>query len=52
MRNTGLIESIGLKNIFATEDQALTSIYERLGECAAEDRFCRVEPPVAKPQLG
>lgn len=42
MRATGLYDEIGAQNIFATEDQALADIYERLGEDAADDLFCRV----------
>jgi SulP family sulfate permease len=42
MRHTGLFDLIGQKNIFATEDQAITAIYERLGEDAAGDLFCAV----------
>ena len=44
MRATGLFDVITQKNIFATEDQALTAIYERLGEEAADDLFCVVKP--------
>lgn len=44
MRSTGLIELVGGHNIFATEDQALTAIYERLGEEAADDLLCPVLP--------
>jgi len=40
MRNTGLLDQIGNGNIFATENQALASIYERLGEEAADDLLC------------
>jgi SulP family sulfate permease len=40
MRATGLYELIGEDNIFATEDQAISAIYERLGEEAAADLFC------------
>jgi sulfate permease, SulP family len=40
MRETGLFEFISANNIFATEDQALADIYERLGENAADDLFC------------
>jgi SulP family sulfate permease len=40
MRATGLFEKIGQKNIFATEDQAIAAIYDRLGETAADDMFC------------
>ena len=40
MRATGLFELIGQGNIFATENQALASIYERLGEDAADDLLC------------
>ncbi|MFU8838997.1 MAG: SulP family inorganic anion transporter [Thiohalomonadaceae bacterium] len=42
MRATGLFEKMGTHNIFATENQALEDIYERLGEDAADDLFCRV----------
>ena len=42
MRATGLFDKVGSHNIFATEDQALADIYERLGEDAADDLFCRV----------
>lgn len=44
MRQTGLIEYIGEENIFATESQAITAIYERLGESAQDDLFCPVKP--------
>ena len=47
MRQTGLYELIGQHNIFATEDQAITAIYERLGHVAQEDLFCPVRPAVA-----
>jgi hypothetical protein len=40
MRATGLFELIGQKNIFATEDQALAYISERLGE-ASDDGLLR-----------
>jgi SulP family sulfate permease len=42
MRATGLFDKMGTHNIFATENQALEDIYERLGEDAADDLFCRV----------
>lgn len=42
MRATGLFELISQQNIFATENQALASIYERLGEAAADDMLCPV----------
>ena len=42
MRATGLFDEIGSHNIFATEDQALADIYERLGADAADELFCRV----------
>jgi SulP family sulfate permease len=45
MRSTGLFELIGQKNIFATENQALATIYERLGEEAADDMLCPVPQP-------
>ena len=44
MRQTGLIEFVGEENIFATESQAITAIYERLGESAQDDLFCPVKP--------
>ncbi|ODU91346.1 MAG: sodium-independent anion transporter [Thiobacillus sp. 65-69] len=44
MRQTGLIEAVGEENIFATEAQAITAIYERLGESAQNDLFCPVKP--------
>lgn len=40
MRNTGLFDLISQANIFATEDQAIAAIYERLGDAAADDLFC------------
>ncbi|TCJ20241.1 STAS domain-containing protein [Parasulfuritortus cantonensis] len=43
MRQTGLFELIGQENIFATEDQAIAAIYERLGE-TAQDSFCALNP--------
>lgn len=42
MRATGLFDVIGRGNIFATEDQAIAAIYERLGDVAADDLFCAV----------
>ncbi len=44
MRSTGLIDRVGQHNIFATENQALAAIYERLGEQAADDLLCPVLP--------
>lgn len=44
MRATGLYELIGPDNIFATENQAIAAIYERLGEEAADDLFCAISP--------
>jgi SulP family sulfate permease len=44
MRSTGLFDLISQKNIFANEDMALTSIYERLGDEAGDDLFCAVAP--------
>ncbi|MGV8990398.1 MAG: SulP family inorganic anion transporter [Thiobacillus sp.] len=43
MRNTSLFELIGPDNIFPTEDQAISAIYERLGDDAKEDLFCPVK---------
>ncbi len=42
MRNTGLFDLISQANIFATEDQAIAAIYERLGDAAADDLFCTI----------
>jgi SulP family sulfate permease len=47
MRNTGLFERIGQDNIFPTEDQAISAIYERLGDAAKDDLFCPVKPAAA-----
>lgn len=47
MRATGLFEAITQSNIFATEDQAIAAIYERLGDEANEDLFCLVKPAAA-----
>ncbi len=47
MRSTGLFELVGQENIFATEDQAISAIYERLGDAAHEDLFCVVKPATA-----
>jgi len=44
MRHTGLFDLIGQENIYATEDQAIAAIYERLGDKAAEDLFCALKP--------
>ncbi len=44
MRATGLFKAITQANIFATEDQALAAIYERLGDVAKDDLFCMVQP--------
>jgi SulP family sulfate permease len=44
MRATELFDLIEQKNIFATVDQALAAIYERLGDAAADDLFCLVRP--------
>jgi SulP family sulfate permease len=40
MRATGLFDLIGTDNIFATEQQAIKAISDRLGEAAANDQFC------------
>ncbi len=40
MRQTSLFDLIGHEHIFATEDQAISAIYERLGDEAADDLFC------------
>lgn len=47
MRQTGLFDVITQANIFATEDQAISAIYERLGDTAHEDLFCPVKPVAA-----
>lgn len=44
MRATGLFEAIGQDKLFATVDQAIATIYEQLGEEAADDLFCAVSP--------
>ncbi len=44
MRHTGLFDLISQTNIFATEDQAIAAIYERLGDEAADDLFCSLKP--------
>ena len=44
MRATGLFELISQANIFATEDQAITAIYERLGDEGKDDLFCALAP--------
>jgi SulP family sulfate permease len=44
MRATGLFDAIGQDKLFATVDQAIATIYERLGETAADDLFCAVAP--------
>lgn len=40
MCTTGLFDLIGQENIFATEQQAIKAISDRLGEAAANDPFC------------
>ncbi len=40
MRATGLYTIIGDENVFATECQALASIFQRLGEAAEKDALC------------
>ncbi len=47
MRATGLFDLITQANIFATEDQAIAAIYERLGEEAGDDLFCSLKPAAA-----
>jgi SulP family sulfate permease len=47
MRATGLFEAVTQNNIFATEDQAIAAIYERLGDEAKDDLFCAVKPATA-----
>ena len=42
MRATGLLDAIGQNNIFATEGQAIATIYEQLGKDATDDLFCMV----------
>lgn len=44
MRATGLFDAIGQDKLFATEDQAIATIYERMGENAADDLFCAIKP--------
>jgi SulP family sulfate permease len=47
MRATGLFDAITQANIFATEDLALATIYERLGDHAGDDLFCLTKPVAA-----
>jgi SulP family sulfate permease len=47
MRATGLIDAIGEANLFATEDQAIAAIYDRLGHDAEGDQFCALKPALA-----
>ena len=47
MRATGLFDLITQDNLFATEDQAIAAIYERLGETAKDDLFCALKPAMA-----
>ncbi|MFZ0106103.1 MAG: STAS domain-containing protein, partial [Thiobacillus sp.] len=47
MRQTGLMDAVSQENIFATEDQAIAAIYERLGDEARDDLFCTVKPAAA-----
>jgi SulP family sulfate permease len=42
MRATGLFETLGQDNIFATEDQAIAAIKSRLGPDESNDGFCIV----------
>ncbi|MBF0219672.1 MAG: sulfate permease [Gammaproteobacteria bacterium] len=42
MRNTSLYQLIGEENIFATEDQAIAAIHERLGDDSKDDLFCLI----------
>ncbi|MEW5787229.1 MAG: SulP family inorganic anion transporter [Pseudomonadota bacterium] len=44
MRATGLFDLVTQANIFATEDQAIAAIYERLGDVAQDDLFCALKP--------
>ncbi len=47
MRATGLFNLIGQDNIFATEDQAIAAIYQRLGNAASSDQFYPIVPKAA-----
>jgi SulP family sulfate permease len=47
MRSTGLFDLISQKNIFANQEMALASIYERLGDEGKDDLFCPVQHAVA-----
>jgi SulP family sulfate permease len=44
MRGTGLFERVTQANIFPTEDQAISAVYERMGDEARDDLFCPVRP--------
>jgi SulP family sulfate permease len=41
------MDAVSQENIFATEDQAIAAIYERLGDEARDDLFCMVKPATA-----
>ena len=44
LKATGLRDIIGNENIHATEEQAINSIYSRLGPEASDDLFCALPP--------
>lgn len=47
MDKTGLLAAVGKDNLFATEDKAITAIYERLGKDGEDDLFCPIKPKAA-----
>lgn len=47
MRQTGLFDQISQANIFPTPEHAIAAIYERLGEEAADDLFCKLKTVTA-----
>ncbi len=50
MRQTNLFEEIGEENVFATEDMALSAIYDRLNPKGNEGNFCPMLPEHKTPQ--
>ncbi|QKQ28177.1 SulP family inorganic anion transporter [Candidatus Reidiella endopervernicosa] len=47
MRHTGLYEILGSGNIYATEDQALSAIYDQINPYGDEGNFCPLMPEKA-----
>jgi len=47
MRHTGLYDTLGSGNIYATEDQALSAIYDQINPYGDEGNFCPLMPEKA-----